>query len=85
MEVHANGLTHVSRAGSMQAERYSVLVKVGIEAGGPLEGSDIELVRIFERDLGFVGDGLGHGVSPPDARRSFLDEMSRAIVDLGQH
>jgi hypothetical protein len=34
---------------------------MSIEAGRPLERSNVELVRIFERDLGFIGDGLGHG------------------------
>jgi hypothetical protein len=61
VEVHANGFAYVGGAGAMQAERNSGFIKMSIEAGRPLERSNVELVRIFERDLGFVGDGLGHG------------------------
>jgi hypothetical protein len=34
---------------------------MGVETRRSLERSDIEFVRIFERDFGFVRDGLGHG------------------------
>jgi hypothetical protein len=59
--MHANALAHVGGARAVQAERNSGFIKVGVETRRPLECSNIELVRLVERDLGFVGDGLGHG------------------------
>jgi hypothetical protein len=64
VEMHANALAYVRCAHAMQAERNSGFIEVGIEAGRSLERSNVELVRIFERDFGFVGDGLGHGRGP---------------------
>jgi hypothetical protein len=59
--MHADGLSSILSAKSMQAQRNACVVKVGIEACGPLERSDIELVRIFKGDFRFVRDRLGHG------------------------
>ena len=64
VEMHANALAHVGGASAVQAERNSGFVKMSVETRRSLECSDIELVRIFERDFGFVGDGLGHGRLP---------------------
>src|SRR6516164_1759663 len=61
VEMHANGLAYVGGASAVQAERNSGFIKMSVETRRSLECSNIELVRIFERDLGFVGDGLGHG------------------------
>jgi hypothetical protein len=38
----------------MQRERDPGLIQMGVETGGSLEGPDVELVGIFERDFGFV-------------------------------
>ena len=64
VEMHANAFADVGGASAVQAERNSGFVKMSVETRRSLECSDIELVRIFERDFGFVGDGLGHGRSP---------------------
>ena len=61
VKVHANGFAYVSGASAVQAKRNSGFIEVGIEAGRSFERSNLELVRIFERNFGFVGDGLGHG------------------------
>src|SRR6516164_5958455 len=61
VEMHANGLAYVGGASAVQAERNSGFVEMSVETRRSLECSYIELVRIFERYFGFVGDGLGHG------------------------
>jgi hypothetical protein len=65
VEMHADGLARLRRAQAMQAQRNSCLVEVGVEARGPLERPDIELVRIFKRYFRFVRDRLGHGTHLP--------------------
>jgi hypothetical protein len=64
MEMQVHGFAHVIGAGAMQAERNSCLVDVGIETCRPLEGSDIGLIRIFNGNLGLVGDRFGHRSAP---------------------
>jgi hypothetical protein len=64
VEMHADALAHVGGARAVQAERNSGFIKMGVETRRALECSNIELVRIFQRDFGFVGDGLGHGRGP---------------------
>jgi hypothetical protein len=59
--MHANGLAHVGGARAVQAERNSGRIKMSVETRRSLECSNVELVWIFERDFGFVWDGLGHG------------------------
>src|SRR5262249_44776395 len=61
MEMHADGLPHRLVAGAVEAERNSGFIEVGIEARGSLEGPDVELVGVFERHFGLVGDRLCHG------------------------
>ena len=58
VEMHADGLSSILSAESMQAQRNACVVKVGIEARGPLERSDIELVRILKGYFRLVGIGL---------------------------
>src|SRR5262245_16806835 len=64
MKVNTNGFAHVGCAGSVQAQRNSGLIEMGVEARRALEGANVEFVGIFERDLGFIGDGLGHRAAP---------------------
>src|SRR5262245_40859914 len=61
VEMHANGLADIGGAGAVQTEGNSGFVKMSVESRRSLECSNIELVRIFERYFGFVGDGLSHG------------------------
>src|SRR5262245_66652871 len=61
MEMHADGLPHRLVTGAVEAERNSCFIEVGIEARGSLEGPDVELIGIFERHFGLVGDRLCHG------------------------
>src|SRR5262245_62843718 len=51
---------------------------------GPLESSDVELVRILERDFGLVGDGLGHGFRLLHGISLLLRGLTRSPHDLDQ-
>ena len=62
VEMQVNGLAHVRITGAVEAEGNPGVVEVGVEARRPLERADIELVRIFQRHFGFIGDGLGHAL-----------------------
>jgi len=42
-------------------EKHDFLIEMGIEASGPLKGANVELIRIFDGNLGLVGNWLGHG------------------------
>ena len=64
VEVHADGFARVCIALPVQAERNSGFIKVGVEARALLECSDIELVWIFYRYFGLVGNWFGHGTAP---------------------
>jgi hypothetical protein len=55
---------HVVRTGTVQAERDAGLIEMSVETCRLLERTDVKLVRVFQRDFGFVRDGLGHGVNP---------------------
>jgi hypothetical protein len=68
----------------MQAERNSGFIEMGVEAGRSLERSNIELVRIFERDFGFVGDGLGHGADHLLCNGRLIEHPQRKNYDLDQ-
>lgn len=52
----------------VKAKRDSGFIQVSVESRTPLECSDVELVRIFERYFSLVGDRLGHDRSPPKDR-----------------
>jgi hypothetical protein len=64
VEMHPDGLALVGAAGAVQAQRDTGLIEMGVETRRVLEGSDIELVRIFERDFGFVRDGSRLRLTP---------------------
>src|SRR5262249_3744637 len=66
----------------VQAERNSGFIKVSVETRRSLECSDVELVRIFERDFGFVGDGLGHDYLLCDGR--MIGAPHQWLYDLDQ-
>jgi hypothetical protein len=68
----------------MQAQRNTCVIKVGIEARGPLERSDIELVRIFKGDFRFVRDRLGHGTCPFVDPAGWIDAGRLGDNDLDQ-
>jgi hypothetical protein len=57
---------------------------MGVEAGRSLERSNVELVRIFERDFGFVGDGLGHGTDHLLCNGQLIEHPQRGNYDLDQ-
>ena len=61
VEMHANGLAHTRLAGAVKVERNPGFIEMRVEARRFLESPDIELVLIFERHFGLVGDGLAHG------------------------
>src|SRR5215217_3370298 len=60
MEVHANRLAYFRATHAMKRQRHACLIQVRIKSRRLLECADIELVRIFERDFGFVWNGLAH-------------------------
>src|SRR5262249_2358970 len=82
--MHANGFAYVGCAHTMQAERNSSFIEMGVEAGRSLERSNVELVRIFERDFGFVGDGLGHGTDHLLCNGRLIEHPQPANYDLDQ-
>src|SRR5262249_7456031 len=49
-----------------------------------LERSNVELVRIFERDFGFAGDGLGHGTDHLLCNGRLIEHPQRGNYDLDQ-
>src|SRR5262249_55001154 len=65
-------------------ERNSCLIEVRIEACRPLEGPDIELVRIFERNFRLVGNGLGHGTDLRWAHQCLVAPLLPPQHDLDQ-
>jgi hypothetical protein len=46
----------------VEQERDSLVVKMRIKPRGTLEGTHVELLRIFEHDLGFVRNRFAHGI-----------------------
>src|SRR6266567_2415224 len=82
--MHANALAYVGGASAVQAERNSGFIKISVETRRSLECSNIELVRIFERDFGFVGDGLGHGTGHLLCSSRLIEHPHRGDYDLDQ-
>ena len=52
----------IFRAGPLQHQGDAGRIEMGLESRRMLEGPDIKLVRIFERDLRLVRDGLCHWI-----------------------
>ena len=58
MKVHADRFARVASTLAIEAQRDAGFIKMGVKASGLGEGPNIELIGIFQRDFGFVGDGL---------------------------
>src|SRR5262249_59461073 len=60
MNVHVNRFVNVIGTRPLEHQSDAGRIKMRLEARGALECADIELVRIFKRYLGLVGNGFRH-------------------------
>ena len=61
--MHAHCLALYFRTGQLEGQCDAVSIQVSVKARGVAETANVELVRIFHRDFGFVGNGFRHDVS----------------------
>lgn len=81
-KVHADRFAHIASALAIEAQRDAGFIKMGVEAIGLREGPDIELVGIFERDFGFVGDSLVMASGPSFATSVDLSKSARPATEV---
>ena len=53
---------------------------MGVEAIGVSESPNVELVRVFDCNFGFVGDWLGHGILSFVANYADISEFARCLL-----
>jgi hypothetical protein len=70
MKMHAHCLTLFFRAGQFEGQCDAVSIQVSVKARGVAERANVELVRIFHRDFGSVGNRFHHDAHPLKIREN---------------
>jgi hypothetical protein len=83
--VQVNRFARIGVARVVEQKRDAPIVEMRIESRGSLESSGVELLRIFEHDLGLVWNGLAHVIClRGKADANSLDRKNGGQYDLDQ-